>query len=275
MAWFKPGYPASLNVAHPHARGLICAMLFNEPNGTQAVDASGRGLHGTITNMSRITGAEGYGLEGTTTNAEIELDGDLILDGGTEFTALVCVTPDAITADRGLFYTDGHAGGEPILFWLDNAGTDHIAGLINTSAGTTGADYTSYVPSSGVQVTTALTWRSGEPMRCYVDGVEDTGGGFPSASLGGTLDTSGSTYKWFKPETSGKGFDGKVWYAFLWERCLGANEIASLYHDPYQMFRFPDFLTAYGGGAPPVTATAGPLVNSVPLKSLVGGGLVS
>lgn len=39
------------------------------------------------------------------------------LDGGTEFTIIIEANATNILSDRGLFYTDLHEGGEPLLFW--------------------------------------------------------------------------------------------------------------------------------------------------------------
>ena len=127
-------------------------------------------------------------LEFTNGHSGVDLMSGKPLDGASGFTVTGFFRPDSITLDGGIFYTDTHGANEPILFWFDNAATDHVAALITTGDGTTGSLYAGATADLSEHYLSLVY--DGSNVRLYIDGSEDTSGDFPDA-LTGTIEASG------------------------------------------------------------------------------------
>ena len=255
----KPVLGSQIQLGHPLARGLVGCWLFNEGSGNIVHDASGNGGDGTATSYVWRSGSDGREIAEVASGSEFGIDtpvGYYPLNNAAACTVHMTVTPDSILDDGGLFYTNEHAltANSAVCLWLDNSTSDHVAVIVYGSGGNTGVDYSAYVPVAGTTFTVTLTW-NGTTTRLYINGIEDTAGDFPGTGATGTLDGDASVYHFGNDTGGGKELDGGIRNAALWTRALTAQEVASLYADPYGMFRsrhLPLWVGATSvGGAPP------------------------
>lgn len=250
MNIIKPKLGTPLNINHPLSRGLINCLILNEGSGSIAHDATGN-INGAISVFDWVP----EGLNNTGTNNQIiSLPASFaMLDGGTAFTVVAKIRSADLSADNGIFYTESHSGDDPLLFWIDNAGTDHFAAYLNTSGGDTGSSYSSFVPAQDTDYIVALTW-NGSTARLYINGQEDTGADFPIA-IGGTLDLTSTNYSWANDDALNKELLGTFYYGMLYNRALDKSEVNILfknhfimfYHTPIWMF---DYTAEVGVGRP-------------------------
>lgn len=234
----KPPLGSQLILGHPLTRGLAGYWLMNEGGGNIVADLSGNIGEGEMGGNSLFTAREnGIAYEGTASGDGILLPtGYDPLAGLSSFSVVIYIRPSTVTVDGGIFYSDTHALNRPIVSWFDTAGVKPIGVIVTTTGGTTGAIYS----SSGVTINNwysiVLTY-SGTSVRLYINGIEDTGGAFPAALTGTLIPASGRHCIANQNTLASKGLVGFVDHTALYNRALSANEIASLYADPYQMFR--------------------------------------
>ena len=156
---------------------------------TTLSDRTSHGEDGTLTTGVSFSGDK---LVFASSNSGVKLMSSKPLDGGSAFTIIVTANATNVDADRGLFYTDRHASGEPLLLWLDNAGTDHVAAWI-TAGSSTGGLYAGAVVAAETEYDIALTWsQANDVSRMYIDGIQDTTGSFPNTSTTAALNASDS-----------------------------------------------------------------------------------
>ncbi|KKM27735.1 hypothetical protein LCGC14_1571800, partial [marine sediment metagenome] len=228
----KPLLGRQVDWAHPLAKGLVGCWLFNETSGNKVYDLSNNGGDGDITQFT-------WGDSGLTHDAlndqNIALPSAYTpLDGGV-FTVISRVKVFSITADRGIFYTDVHAGSEPLLLWFDNAGVDHFGALVSTTSTTTASILGGIVPIADRWYSVCLTW-DGSTIRLYIDGIEDTAGGFP-ASFAGVLQITDSQYHWGNDNGLTRDLLGVIEYGMIYNRGFTAKEALLAHREPYVMFQ--------------------------------------
>ena len=254
----KPRLFRKPNLGHPLAKGLVGYWLMNEGAGSIINDLSGNGGIGTIVDTVNWRA-------GKTGSALLFGGGHVSLpsayrpiDNLSEFSVVTCVKATSLSADGGIFYTETHTTSDPLLLWFDNAATDHIASAINTAGGMSDAVYSSFVPLPNVWYHLVLTYRAGDYLRLYINGIEDTGADFPvDASTLTTLDPTDTNYTIGDDDTGGKALTGYIDFFSLYNRTLSAQQIAQLYREPYCMFKRDPielWVGSVGAGAPPVGA---------------------
>ena len=245
--------PLAGNLIDSLSQGLVGFWLMNEGAGNIVFELSGNGGNGTISQFSWSSGKNGSCLYASGANDQvISLSASYKpLDGGLAFTVKILCKVATIDKDYGMFYTDSHSLNEPLLLWFDNAATDHIAALITCSGGSTGACYSSFVPVADVWYDIVLTWNNYR-LRLYINGVEDTNGDFPVASVLGAINSTDTFYRIGNSASSLQDFEGSIDHVLLYNRALSASEIALLYQEPFCMFKDPFDLKLYGAvSAPP------------------------
>jgi hypothetical protein len=219
--------------------GLIGYWSLDEGQGDVAMDASGNGH-----DLARSGPAEwASATEARTGNSAYKnLSGNRglfnkdtqVLNGLTSFSVSVWVKSERINTDRGFlnFRTpnvDDHYG-----FRYDKAG--HFGGesnVIKAGVNTTGG--THQIESSGNVQTTdwqhlVFTWRSGEPIKLYIDGVVDTLSNV-SAPVSGSI--TGTSKIRIGAGPNGNGTVGKGWRGYIddiriYNRPLTQTEITTL-----------------------------------------------
>jgi len=230
----KPKLGIRPNWGHPQSRGIVGHWPFNDnpPLLGTTNDLSGNGNHGTLVGNT-------YSMPGLTGSA-LSFDGvscgvlllNKPLDGSTALTVKALVRVFG-SGDRGIFYTDAHANGEPLLFFIDSDNT--VASLLTASGGQAGKNNSDLTLSLDTWYDIVLTW-DGTLQRLYIDGIEDVGGGFPGAGATGTLNVSGNSYSIGNDYNAGKEFIGLIDHVLIYDRALSSKEVWKLYRKPSCMF---------------------------------------
>jgi len=218
---------------HPRYRGCIGHWLFSYGGGTKVWDISGSRFHGSLTNMDPSTdwvpgpfGGPALDFDGT--NDEVDCGatpaiqslsritvscwfkvsaagrGDLVSQWGS--SAWHFLLEQGLTADR-------------LKFWVGNGGD-----FANSGSGDTPLNQTDWFHGVGTY--------DGAVVRVYVNGVEDSS----NASIGQMDSVTSSTVRFSGTEDSNP-HTGMIDEVRIYNRALTANEVVSLYRDPYLEFR--------------------------------------
>lgn len=200
----------------PNNLGLVGYWSFNEGSGTVATDFSGRGNHGTLVGDARWTGGK--------------LGGALLLDGSGDYVTVASV-PDLNILDA---FT--------ISFWVKPA-TTH-GGMIlkkypTASGGSQWAVYNlsnslrfydgSAFQSTGITLTNNI-WQQITLTRAVAGGnITPYLNGAPLSSFGAAALIGGSNPLYFGQEEGSYYFNGSMDEVRIYNRALGAGEVAKLY----------------------------------------------
>ena len=244
----KPAYGTVItNPFHPLSQGEVLHLLMNEGGGNTAYDISGHGNHGTLTN-SPVWGGSKFG-------------GGLQLDGGDDYVSVPddpslditeAITISAWVKPKSLPLSG--AGSEMMLVGKNAAGCGPYQLFIyhgkiaflssnecdwtnegNNSALSTDVwqhiivsveGSTSYYYINGINTDTKVNWNFGNP---------DT-----NPLIIGHHDWNGSY------------FDGSIDSVRIYNRALSAEEIKTLYHNPFcNLIRVPVHRYSVAAAPPP------------------------
>jgi hypothetical protein len=211
-------------------RGLVGAWDMSlGQTGNKVFDLSGNQGNGVVTGFDWSAGKYGRCLRNTLASGHnIEMPADWKpLDGLSAFTVRAICNPASITADGVIFCTKQKATNQPLTIWFDNAATDHIAVMVTCSGGTTGPDFSTAEAITDKWYDIIVTYKDGEGVRLYVDGVEDTG--FDGSGPSGTLDATITPYHIGNDNDKTEDFIGKIGHVAIWSRVPTASEIGLLY----------------------------------------------
>jgi len=227
----KPQRGTKLNRHHPLAEGLIGAWVFNESTGMIVMDLSGKGHHGTLTNMEEADWLIG------------EAGKTLDFDGSNEYIATSMPVPitssNPITIILRSKVASAHTGSsfgtnldspnrcQAHVPWSDgNIYWDY------GDSGGTGRENTAYgAYGSWKQVALVSEGQSGSYKAIYLDGeLEDDG----VVSDGPSTSNSNFDIGRFLGDTRYQ--DCEMEYFYVYDRVLSQDEIKRINADPYQMF---------------------------------------
>ena len=231
----KPKLITKIEPGHLASKGLVGSWLFNEGGGTLAYDTSGNGNHGTlVTNTHSVAGKFGSALSFD--------EGDDYVDTGNgsslkPTSITVCLWAYAIVGN-GTPASSSSSFDTPPYTWNFYIGAGGDNGLARIELDTTGS------PTSSAYGTTNIlgAWHylcltydnsTGEGI-LYVDSINEV-----SLSLSGDLDyhAAAKTYIGSRQDNSSYALNGLIDSVLIYNRSLSADEIASLYLDPFQMFK--------------------------------------
>ena len=223
------------SIAYPALQeGLIGYWSLDEGQGDVAMDASGNGhdlarsgpAEWASAAEARIGNSAYKNLSG---NRGLFNKNTEVLNGLTSFSVSVWVKSERTDTDRGFlnFRTpnlDEHYG-----FRYDKDGFFGIKAGVNTTGGT------HQIESSGNVQTTdwqhlVFTWRSGEPIKLYIDGVVDTLS-YVGAPVSGSITGTSKVRIGAGPRdnrTFGKGWRGYIDDVRIYNRPLTQTEITTL-----------------------------------------------
>lgn len=214
------------------------------PTGLVLRDVSGRGSHGTLTDMDPATdwvvGEKGYALDFDGSNDTVVCGSVMDFHGGTPFSAMVLMRSSSTSNNRGVIGTDYNTG-----WYLRLEGTTGLRAKIDDGVNDAHSPVTcSVVDNVWHMVGMVLT-----PTRLWTLLDGRVIGDIDNGSVGDMSDTVviGS------PPTTAY-FLGQIAWACVWNRDINPNEIQQLYADPLGMFRrrrlFPVKAPAAGGFQP-------------------------
>lgn len=261
----KPPYPSVLELDSPFSQGLAGLWLMNEGSGLKAYDISGQGNHGTFTNMDEADWvAEGLDFDGEldtvnfSKSSVLAIGGDISLvvrmNSATSYpdTASYCgvVTHSADVeepdAGSNFLYAfdikDSDSTG--LMFWEYGTGSNEL-GATSNGALPRGEPAVIAITRK-VSATSTVDW--------YINGshnVTRSGLNNPSGGQDGTLSFGAPE----KRTAHSEEYAGTISHVQIYNRALSADEIASLYQDPYQMVWEPSE-TFYSFAANPTTSSS-------------------
>ena len=238
----KPKQGVQINPLHPLSRGLVGYWLFNEGSGSRAYDISGKGNHGTLTNMS--PNAQGSGWSGSRFGGNLSFDGtDDYIDCGsgfalpTTFTIILWVKANSYLNLNYVFWRDDDRPGIRMNdlgnWWFATDGNN--ANQIDSSAVVSIGKWDHLVYIFNGSVSTA-----------YVNGI----------NVGSRTDstyTQGTSVRIGGDNNPARHFNGSVDSVRIYNRTLSAFEVKQLYHDPFcNLMQVP--IRRHSVAAPPIGA---------------------
>ena len=238
MPLLKPPRGIQLNTSHPLARGLVGAWVMNEGGGNKIFDASRRNNSGTLSGVDWAAGIHGCALKSDAATDYTDLGNIGVLDGATEATVIAKVMFSSVSVDSDIFVIGTHSISQPLVFFFDEAITDHFGLLItDNNNDSTGWKYSSLVPAIDTWYHLAVVFTGGVNTRLYIDSKEDTGNHFPLSHPNVNDIKSNDTYTIGADDAhTSKGARALIDHVLLYRRALTAAEIGRLYREPYAMF---------------------------------------
>lgn len=219
--------------------GLIVYYPFDETTGTTATDDSKNGNDADLTGSATWATDEGkiggaLKLDGSASSAE-DADGADYINGLEEFSVSVWIKSDSAPHDRGIFHGKDPSGPDDVFgLRYDSASWDFKGGgtnLIKAGISTTGGDQR-YESASNTQTTEwqhiVLTWKSGEILSLYIDGVLDEPLFNSEAAQGEISKASKLVIGRGAKDNGGTSWTGLIDELRIYDRVLNANEIDEL-----------------------------------------------
>lgn len=229
--WIEPPLAANDSVAANGTYGSDNAYVATDEGHYPIVGDSGSPVTDRTSNGETITWSDAQITvaadkldfdSGSGGHPGADLMSSLPLDSVAGFTIAGLFTVDDVTADRGVFYTRSHANevSDVVVFWMDNASPDHWGAIVQCVGDDSGVVYSDATPSASTVYHLVLTY-GGSNLRLYIDGVEDTAGGFPATLTGNLLTTVDGNYRWGNPDGGAKDFDGQMQH--MWVKSAGVS----------------------------------------------------
>jgi hypothetical protein len=237
----KPPPGTQLNYSHPLSVGLVGCWLFNEGAGTTALDSSGQGNHGTLTNFSNPPtatsgwcagpngGALAYPVAANSACCMAKMPVGLVLP----LTYCFRCIPTIVSGDGNQHvYINLGRGGDHVECAIGSNQVHVYNGSFLYQTGTV---------SIGSSYLIAVVINANGNGSIWVNN-KAASGAIGTAALGsficiGNLSDSG-----------GYCANGNISDVMIWNRALSAQEVSWLYAEPYCMFAggdTSDLLTSY------------------------------
>ncbi len=251
----KPYRGIQLNKTHPLARGLVGCWIMNEGIGGIIFDISGNNIYGSFSGATWET--EGVYFNGVSYYIELQ-ETDVTKITGDISVAVKLRVDDA--TDDGYIIAQRSGGDNSWRLWTEDEG--RIQWTIDTGAPT---DVNITPVSNGDILSIVGTWDQSN-MFLYKNGVQAAtiakSGAMSSLGYPITLGT--------KPNGALHYFEGVIYYAYIWNRALSAQEASWFHRNPYAMFEQESRVQLLSVGAPPVgNAPTGAIYG--PLYGPMGG----
>jgi len=238
--YWKPELGRQINWAHPLAKGLVACWIMNEGGGDKIFDLSGNGNVGTLTNMTPATdwvgGKYGHALD-------FDGDDDYVNCGDIAFTTKISIVATlwcntlrdwnviidksstaVVNNDLSIRLSLDDSAPQKLRFKLWADGNVAIGDVFSNSE---------FPTQQWVHV--VATYKSGSAMRLYLNGVKQTD---EDTGASGTIDDSAFPVIIGEHVASANPvvWDGPISDVRLYNRTLSADEVMSLYREPYAMF---------------------------------------
>lgn len=246
----KPLLGAEIDRAHPRARNLVGYWLMNEGAGTKALDASGNNNHGSITDAIWTDSERGRTLwfDGNADWVAVPNSSSLSPSKSITLSLWFNTTQSTSLYERTLLWKEYSYG----LYRAQKSTNNVLTFMIRSGASSKYHTYTHTAALNDGKWHHLLCAFNGDYVWMWLDGRQV----LYSDSAATQIDvTSNPVYMGSNSASaSTKNYEGYLSDIQIWSRALTASEIASLYADPYQMFRRRPIVLATSG-ATNVTVT--------------------
>lgn len=236
-------YVVNLNASSLQAAddGLSMYWSFNDGDGvTTPHDSSRNSYTGSFVKLSSNAyepGVIGDALRFGSGAAEYVDFGNVesALDAYSEITVSVWVKSDIIGTDKGVLFAAAPDGSDNELgLRYDNSGSSGGGDDVIKMSISTDASVQSYESANFVQTTSwqhlLLTWRSGESLKLYINGVLDVPT-YTSGNISGTLGQMSDFRIGQGTKDSSGSWDGLIDEVRIYNRVLNSSEIQQLYQE--------------------------------------------
>ncbi|MBL7153084.1 MAG: LamG domain-containing protein [Phycisphaerae bacterium] len=221
---------------------LLVHWKFDDAVGTTAIDSSIHGRNGVISDTSGASWVDdpdrGWCLDFSDGDFVLDNDANAYMNGLRGLTVAVWVKNREIAAtDKGFIIFADPAGNDNRDMRYDAAGAStQGTSLIKcgTTSGGPSGGIQEYESISGTQTTAwqhlAMTWSSGNDVKLYIDGVEDTTGAVQATRTGTTTGYTqmvvgqGGKFN----DASGGGWNGLIDDVQIYNYALSGAEIATV-----------------------------------------------
>jgi hypothetical protein len=250
---FAPPFGALLDLAHPLARGLVGAWLFNENNGPRVSDGGQRHYTGVLTGCTWVGGSRGPALSfnGSTDVVTVANPADLSLAALPGLTILGWIRP-GVAQTGNILNKDGNSG---YRYRVNSDRT--VAVLVGGSNQVASAG----TAPGGVWTHAAVTGDT-SGVKVYLNGRLSGAGGF---SMAATPADAGQALL-FGFGAFGEVYSGAINEHYLYRRSLSAAEILWHYEEPLALYPAEN-ARRWFFATPPVTI----LEAAVPMPLECGG----
>jgi len=248
----------------PREPNLLLHWSFDEGSGTTAYDSAGT-TDGTIVGadwVSPDSNGAGYCLNFNGLGDYVQVpdgnDANSLLNGLGGLTVSIWVKSDVTNTNKGFIICEQPEGGDDsITIRYDSDGADWDGeNLLKMGITTTGGEQ-QLETSSNTQTTDwqhlVMTWSSGQVVRFYIDGLEDTPTGTDPNTTGTiTGVTELIVGKGGKDENADQGWDGLIDDVRIYDYPLSDKEVLYLANDGAPKVHYPIVSDAdlYDGEAP-------------------------
>ena len=171
------------------------------------------------------------------TEAENLADPATLLNGLDEITVAVLVHASQVGTDKGIFDTETPDGGDDAMTIRYDAngyyggGTNVIKVGLQTTAGQINVESSSNAQTTDLQHI-AITWRTGEALKLYINGVEDTTT-YNNGAFGGVIDNVQDLLLYVGPKNSSAGgWSGTIDDFQIYDVALDASDVSDLASAP-------------------------------------------
>ena len=251
----KPAYGTVIsNPFHPLSQGLVGRWMFNEGGGNTVYDISGQGNHGTLMN--------GTGWGGSKFGGGVQFDG---VDDYVDCGNAVNFTSEDFTLSTWIYINSLPLSGTastPVLFYkggyningyylqLDYGAAHHNGGF-KFHTNQSGATQITYSDASILSIgqwihITAV--RSGSNVDLYLNGRDVTN----THATHTNPASSSNNFLISSYNNSGYYLDGSIDSVLIYNRALSAEEIKTLYHNPFcNLIRVPVHRYSVAAAPPP------------------------
>ena len=221
----------------------VAHWTFDEGSGQTAADSSGNSRDATLGStgsadssdpawMTCAVGGSALDFDGVDDYVE-DPDGELYINGLTEFTASAWIKSDVTGTDRGFLHTMVPDNSDSVLGIRYDAAGSQGGGtnVIKVGISVNGTNQL-LESSNNIQTTNwqhvVVTWSSGNQLALYLDGSLDTPL-YNEAGVTGSLTNATTLFigKAGKDDVNG-GWDGQIDQVRLYDRVLSAAEISAL-----------------------------------------------
>jgi hypothetical protein len=256
MGWHpaqKPPRGTILNPAHPLARGLFAAYIFNEHSSQIIKDVAGGIYHGTLTAGTIVPGGVSFNGSSSYLSISNVLPAEYVSPYNQQSIFTIATNSNTTKDSCGLICFGNSASNNDVYAIAQNAVDNSITIFLRNNAGQYLTDWnTTHQTNAYVQnIPFSVGWtNNGGDAKLFLNGIQSAVDF--SFSPSGTFTLNRFTIGAFGRVGVGFYWPGTVYLSYFYNRVLTPSEVSLLHREPYAMFEQPSrakyfFYEAAGG----------------------------
>lgn len=221
----KPPVGSVINRSHPLSQGLVHCMLMNESGGMNALDYA----KGSVYGLQGDATLNNDGLYCPGVNGAISITSIKATDNMFSYTLVARVKPKTPATNDRIFDKNRWyllIGNSNAITSLRTAGSTHAT---STSVG-------GIIPN-GVSTNVAAVFDGNTNLISLYKNGKEVSYATQTVGVPAYIGDQGTNIHIGRSNIGGAYWDGEIHYAYVYNRALSAQEIASLHENPYQMIQ--------------------------------------